>query len=31
MSLLDSTAIFAAIIQQGGFSHAARHLGLSNA
>lgn len=30
MGLLDDTAIFAAVIQQGGFSHAARHLGLSN-
>src|SRR5690242_19937064 len=30
MGLLDDTAIFTAIIQQGGFSHAARHLGLSN-
>lgn len=30
MSILDDTAIFVAIVQQGGFSHAARHLGLSN-
>lgn len=30
MGLLDDTAIFAAIIQHGGFSHAAKHLGLSN-
>lgn len=30
MGLLDDTAIFTAIIQQGGFSHAAKHLGLSN-
>lgn len=30
MGLLDDTAIFAAIIQYGGFSHAARQLGLSN-
>ena len=30
MGLLDDTAIFAAVVQQGGFSHAARHLGLSN-
>jgi DNA-binding transcriptional LysR family regulator len=30
MSLLDDTAIFAAIVQQGGFSHAAKYLGLSN-
>lgn len=30
MGLLDDTAIFAAIIQQGGFSRAAKHLGLSN-
>lgn len=30
MSILDDTSIFYAIIQQGGFSHAARHLGLSN-
>jgi LysR family transcriptional regulator, transcriptional activator for dmlA len=30
MGMLDDTAIFAAIIQQGGFSHAAKHLGLSN-
>src|SRR5438552_2068059 len=30
MSLLDDTAIFAAVIQQGGFSHAAKYLGLSN-
>lgn len=30
MGLLDDTAIFAAVIQRGGFSHAAKHLGLSN-
>jgi LysR family transcriptional activator of dmlA len=30
MGILDDTAIFVAIIQQGGFSHAAKHLGLSN-
>ncbi|HTM64485.1 MAG TPA: LysR family transcriptional regulator [Gammaproteobacteria bacterium] len=30
MGILDDTAIFAAVIQQGGFSHAASHLGLSN-
>lgn len=30
MGTLDDTAIFAAIVQQGGFSHAAKHLGLSN-
>lgn len=30
MGILDDTAIFVAVIQQGGFSHAARHLGLSN-
>lgn len=30
MGLLDDTAIFAAVIQKGGFSHAAKHLGLSN-
>ena len=30
MSLLDNTSIFVAVIQQGGFSHAAKHLGLSN-
>src|SRR5690349_21300639 len=30
MSILDDTAIFAAIVQQGGFSRAAKHLGLSN-
>ena len=30
MGILDDTAIFSAIIQQGGFSHAAKHLGLSN-
>lgn len=30
MSLLDDTALFIAIIQQGGFSHAAKSLGLSN-
>lgn len=30
MSILDDTAIFVAVVQQGGFSHAAKHLGLSN-
>jgi len=30
MGILDDTAVFFAIIQQGGFSHAAKHLGLSN-
>jgi DNA-binding transcriptional LysR family regulator len=30
MSLLDDTAIFVAVVQQGGFSRAAKHLGLSN-
>lgn len=30
MALLDDTAIFVAVIQQGGFSHAAKYLGLSN-
>lgn len=30
MSVLDDTAIFVAVVQQGGFSHAAKHLGLSN-
>lgn len=30
MSILDDTAIFLAIIQQGGFNRAAKHLGLSN-
>ena len=30
MGILDDTAIFSAIIQHGGFSHAAKHLGLSN-
>lgn len=30
MSILDDTSIFAAVIQQGGFSHAAKFLGLSN-
>lgn len=30
MNLLEDTAIFAVVVQQGGFSHAARHLGLSN-
>lgn len=29
MGLLDDTSIFTAIIQQGGFSHAAKYLGLS--
>src|SRR3990167_1235764 len=30
MGILDDTAIFVAVIQQGGFSHAAKYLGLSN-
>lgn len=30
MGVLDDTAIFVAVVQQGGFSHAAKHLGLSN-
>jgi DNA-binding transcriptional LysR family regulator len=30
MSILDNTSIFVAVIQQGGFSHAAKHLRLSN-
>lgn len=30
MGVLDDTAIFVAVVQQGGFSHAAAHLGLSN-
>ena len=30
MGILDDTAIFTAVIQQGGFSHAAKYLGLSN-
>src|SRR5579871_4533386 len=30
MGVLDDTAIFSAVVQQGGFSHAAKHLGLSN-
>lgn len=30
MSILDDTSIFFAIVQQGGFSRAAKHLGLSN-
>ena len=30
MGILDDTAIFVAVVQQGGFSHAARYLGLSN-
>lgn len=30
MSILDDTSIFAAVIRQGGFSHAAKFLGLSN-
>lgn len=30
MGILDDTALFAAIVSQGGFSHAAKHLGLSN-
>lgn len=29
MGMLDDTALFVAVVQQGGFSHAARHLGLS--
>lgn len=31
MGILDDTAIFTAIIQQGSFSRAAKHLGISNA
>ncbi|KTD57620.1 LysR family transcriptional regulator [Legionella shakespearei] len=30
MGILDDSVIFAAVIQQGGFSRAARHLGISN-
>lgn len=30
MSLLDETSIFATVIHEGGFSHAAKKLGLSN-
>ncbi|ARB93078.1 LysR family transcriptional regulator [Legionella longbeachae] len=30
MGMLDDTALFVAVVQQGGFSHAARHLGLSS-
>ncbi|RDI39062.1 LysR family transcriptional regulator [Aquicella lusitana] len=30
MGILDDTAVFAAVVQQGGFSHAAKYLGLSN-
>ncbi len=30
MGILDDTAIFVAVVQQGGFSHAAKQLGLSN-
>lgn len=30
MGVLDDTVIFVAVVQQGGFSHAAAHLGLSN-
>lgn len=30
MGILDDTAIFVAVVQQGGFSHAAKYLGLSN-
>lgn len=30
MGILDDSAIFTAVIQQGGFSHAARYLGISN-
>lgn len=30
MGILDDTAVFVAVVQQGGFSHAARYLGLSN-
>jgi DNA-binding transcriptional LysR family regulator len=30
MGILDDTAIFVAVVLQGGFSHAAKHLGLSN-
>ncbi len=30
MSILDDAAIFATVVQRGGFSHAAKQLGLSN-
>jgi len=30
MGILDDTAIFFAVVKQGGFSHAAKYLGLSN-
>jgi len=30
MGILDDSAIFAAVIQQGGFSHAAKYLGMSS-
>src|SRR5688572_5413632 len=30
MNILNHTAIFVSVIQQGGFSHAAKYLGLSN-
>jgi LysR family transcriptional activator of dmlA len=30
MNLLNDTTLFVAIVQQGGFSHAAKHLGLSS-
>lgn len=30
MGVLDDSAIFIAVIQQGGFSHAAKYLGISN-
>lgn len=30
MGILDDTELFTAVIQQGGFSHAAKHLGISN-
>lgn len=30
MGILDDSAIFTAVIQQGGFSHAAKYLGISN-
>ena len=30
MNILNDTSLFVAVIQQGGFSHAAKHLGLSN-
>ena len=30
MGILDESALFTAVIQQGGFSHAAKYLGISN-